>query len=231
MAKYAVIGLGKFGMTVATTLFKNGAEVIAIDNNSNLVEEATPKVSNAYKLDCTDEIALKQLQIQEMDAVVLAIGQNIEVSILTTAILKKLGVAYIVAKADNKLHAKILEIIGVQQVMIPEEQIGLQIAHTLLSHNVVKYLDLNTGHSIVEYLSPKSFIGKSLLELALPTEKGVNVIAIRSNKHFITEDGDNKIENIINDLPGANDVIEEGDTLVLLGPTARINNLILEEGN
>ena len=230
MAKYAVIGLGKFGMTVASTLYKNGSEVIAIDIDIKLVEEASAKVSNAYKLDCTDEIALKQLQMQDMDAVILAIGQNIEVSILTTAILKKIGVAYIVAKADNKLHAKILEIIGVQQAVIPEEQIGLQIAHTLLSRNVVKYLDLNTGHSIVEYLAPKKYIGKTLMELALPTEKGVNVVAIKSNKMTVSEEGDNKVECIINDLPGANDYINEGDTLILLGPTSRINSIISEEG-
>lgn len=231
MARFAVIGLGKFGMTVASTLYKNGTEVIAVDNDARLVEEATSKVSNAYRLDCTDEMALKQLQMQDMDAVVLAIGQNIEVSILTTAILKKLGVAYIVAKADNKLHARILELIGVQYAVIPEEQIGLQIAHTLLSKNVVKYLDLNTGHSIVEFKAPKKYIGKTLMELALPAEKGVNVIAIKSNKMTISEEGENKVESVINDLPGANDYICEGDTLVLLGPTSRINNLVSSEGD
>ncbi|HOQ81362.1 MAG TPA: NAD-binding protein, partial [Candidatus Cloacimonadota bacterium] len=89
MARFAVIGLGKFGMTVATTLYKHGAEVVAIDNNQNLVDEAQSLVTSAYKVDSTDEIAVKQLQLHEMDAVILAIGQNIEVSILTSAILKK----------------------------------------------------------------------------------------------------------------------------------------------
>ncbi|HPM01683.1 MAG TPA: TrkA family potassium uptake protein [Candidatus Cloacimonadota bacterium] len=228
MAKFAVIGLGKFGMTVATTLYKHGAEVIAIDNNQNLVDEAQSLVTSAYKVDCTDEIAIKQLQLHEMDAVILAIGQNIEVSILTSAILKKIGVAYIHAKADNKLHGKILEIIGVQNVVFPEEQIGMQLANTLLSRNIEKYVDLSTGHSIVELIAPKDYIGKSLQELALPSEKHINVIAIKSERMIVTEDGNNSVERRINDLPGANDIIQNGDVLILLGPKNRVNELIIE---
>ena len=94
MAKFAVIGLGKFGMTVATTLYKHGAEVLAIDNNQDLVDEAQNLVTSAYKIDSTDEASIKQLQLQEMDAVILAIGQNVEVSILTSAILKNRSCLY-----------------------------------------------------------------------------------------------------------------------------------------
>ncbi|MDD2650280.1 MAG: TrkA family potassium uptake protein, partial [Candidatus Cloacimonetes bacterium] len=187
MAKFAVIGLGKFGMTVATTLYKHGAEVLAIDNNQDLVDEAQNLVTSAYKIDSTDEASIKQLQLQEMDAVILAIGQNVEVSILTSAILKKIGVAYIHAKADNNLHAKILEIIGVQNIVFPEVQIGEQLANTLLSKNIENYIDLTSGHSIVELIAPKEYIGKTLQEIALPSEKNINVIAIKSERLIVTE--------------------------------------------
>ncbi|HOQ81129.1 MAG TPA: TrkA C-terminal domain-containing protein, partial [Candidatus Cloacimonadota bacterium] len=143
-------------------------------------------------------------------------------------ILKKIGVAYIHAKADNKLHAKILEIIGVQNIVFPEEQIGMQLANTLLSKNIENYIDLTSGHSIVELIAPKDYVGKSLQELALPSEKNINIIAIKSERLVVTEDGDNSIERRINDLPGANDIIHEGDVLVLLGPKNRINDLIIQ---
>ncbi len=228
MAKFAVLGLGKFGMTVATTLYQHGAEVLAIDNNQSLIDEAQTFVTHAYRVDCTDEIGLKQLHLHEMDAVILAIGQNIEVSILTSAILKKIGVGFIHAKADSKLHGKILEIIGVQNVVFPEEQIGMQLANSLLSRNVERYLDLSTGHSIVELITPRKYVGKSLQELALPSERNINVIAIKSERLIVSDDGQNTIEKKVNDLPGANDMIHDGDTLVLLGPKNRINELILE---
>lgn len=228
MAKFAVIGLGRFGFTVAKTLFENGAEVIGIDTNESLVEELRDSVTSAYVLDCTDETALKQLQLQEMDAVILGIGNNIEVSILTSAILKKMGVGYIHAKADSRLHAKILELIGVQNIVFPEEQIGMQLAHSLLSRNILNYVDLSTGHSIVELIAPPSYIGKTLQELALPTEKGVNVVAIRYNCLVVTEEGENIIEKRINDMPGANDIVNETDVLVILGPKAKVNMLILD---
>ena len=228
MAKFAVIGLGKFGMTVATTLYKHGAEVLAIDNNQDLVDEAQNLVTSAYKIDSTDEASIKQLQLQEMDAVILAIVQNVEVSILTSAILKKIGVAYIHAKADNNLHAKILEIIGVQNIVFPEVQIGEQLANTLLSKNIENYIDLTSGHSIVELIAPKEYIGKTLQEIALPSEKNINVIAIKSERLIVTENGENTIEKRINDLPGANDIVHEGDVLILLGPKNRINDLITQ---
>ena len=228
MAKFAVIGLGKFGHTVATTLFDNGAEVIAIDSNKKLTEEIKGRVSAAINMDSTDESALRENNIHEMDAVVLAIGNNIEVSILTSVILKKLGVSSIHAKVDSRIHARILEMLGVQNVVFPEEMIGIQLAHNILSTNVLQYYNLATGHSLVELSVPKEYIGNSLQDLALPTKKGVNVVAIKSDKLMVTEDGENKIQKVINDMPSANDIIKEGDTLVLIGPESKINNLIDE---
>jgi len=228
MAKFAVIGLGKFGMTVATTLFEYGAEVIAIDNDRKLTEEVKNRVTVAVTMDSTDEQSLREQKLFEMDAVILAIGNNIEVSILTSVLLKKIGVTTIHAKVDSKLHRRILEMIGVQNVVFPEEMVGVQLAHNILSSNVLQYYSLATGHSLAEIEIPLDYVGKSLQELALPTSKGVNVVAIKYNKLTVNEDGENKVERMINDMPGANDILEEDDTLVLIGPKSKITDLIRE---
>jgi len=228
MAKFAVIGLGKFGFNVATNLFENGAEVIAIDTDQTLIDEISGRVSVAINMNSTDEKALKSNKIQDMDAVILAIGNNIEVSVLTSVILKKLGISNIYAKVDSKVHARILELLGIRNIIFPEEQIARQLASTLLSSSVLEYIDLSSGHSIVELIVPDSWVGKTLQQLALPTEKGVNIIAIKYTAQNVTEEGENILEKRINDLPGANDIVQDGDVLVLIGPKSRINNLIEE---
>ena len=228
MAKFAVIGLGKFGMTVATTLYENGAEVIAIDTDQKLIDEISGNVSVAINMNSTNEKALKINRIQDVDAVILAIGNNIEVSVLTSVILKKLGVSNIFAKVDSKVHGRILELLGIQNIIFPEEQIGVQIANSLLSSNIMEYVDLSSGHSVVEIKVPEKWVGKTLQELALPTKKGVNIIAIKYTSQNITEVGENIIQQRINDMPGANDIIKEEDILVLIGPKTKINSLINE---
>ncbi|MBN1949305.1 MAG: TrkA family potassium uptake protein [Candidatus Cloacimonetes bacterium] len=228
MSKFAVIGLGKFGFNVATNLFENGAEVIAIDTNQLLVDEISGRVSVAINMNSTDERALKMNKIQDVDAVILAIGNSIEVSVLTAVILKKIGVSNIFAKVDSKIHARILEMLGIRNIIFPEEQIARQLANSLLSSSVLEYIDLSSGHSVVELVVPEMWVGKSLQQLALPTEKGVNIIAIKYTAQSITEDGENIIEKKINDMPGANDVVRADDVLVLLGSKSRINDLINE---
>lgn len=228
MAKFAVIGLGKFGMTVATTLFENGAEVIAIDNKQNLIDEIVGRVSVPINMNCTDEKALKMNKIQDVDAVILAVGNNIEVSVLTSVILKKLGVSNIYAKVDSKVHARILELLGIQNVIFPEEQIGKQLANSLLSSSILEYIDLSSGHSVIELVVPDIWVGRTLQELALPTEKGVNVVAIKYSAKNVSEEGENIIERRINDMPGANDIVNKDDVLVLIGPKTKINDLINE---
>lgn len=228
MSKFAVIGLGKFGFNVATTLFENGAEVVAIDNNQALVDEISDRVSVAINMNSTDEKSLKMNRIQDVDAVILAIGNSIENSVLTAVILKKLGVSNIFAKVDSKVHARILELLGIQNIIFPEEQVAKQLANSLLSSSVLEYIDLSSGHSVVELVVPESWVGKSLQELALPTEKGINIIAIKYTAQNVTEDGENIIVKKINDMPGANDIIHDNDVLVLIGPKSKINDLINE---
>lgn len=226
MSKFAVIGLGKFGFTVATTLAENGIDVIAIDKNSKLIDEIKDSVSLAACLDSTDENALRGLSINEVDAVVLAIGSSIQESILTCAILKKIGVNMIYAKVENHLHGRILEFLGVQNIYLPEEMVGIQLAKTLISKNILEYINLTSGHIMIELVAPQDFVGKTLQELALPADRGINVIAIKYNYLNVTEDGRNVVELRINDMPGANDFVHEGDILIILGPKGNIDKLI-----
>ncbi|MDD3534790.1 MAG: TrkA family potassium uptake protein [Candidatus Cloacimonetes bacterium] len=228
MARYAVIGLGRFGTTVANILFDSGMEVIAIEKKQELVDEISSRVSSAICMDATDEAALRLLNLNEADAVILAIGSNIQESILTAAILRKIGVGIIYAKVENRLHGRILELIGVQHILLPEEIVGTQLAKTLISKNVREYISLSSGHVVMEMLAPRSYIGKELQELALPSEKGVNIIAIKSDSFSVTEDGRNVVEKKVNDMPGASDIVNEGDVLIMMGPQAKVDRLIHE---
>ncbi|GAB1367137.1 MAG TPA: TrkA family potassium uptake protein [Candidatus Cloacimonas sp.] len=228
MARYAVIGLGRFGMTVARILAENGMEVIAIDKKQELVNEISSLVTTAYCMDATDEYALRQKSLNETDAVIIGIGSNIEECILTAAILKKIGVGIIYAKVESQLHGRILELIGVQHTLLPEEMVGNQLARTLISRNVLDYVNLSSGHIVVELIAPKDFVGKPLQELALPTKRGVNVVAIKYSYLAVTDDGRNVIEKRLNDMPGANDIVNEGDVLILLGPKGNIDKLIFD---
>jgi len=228
MARYAIIGLGRFGSTVATILAENGMEVIAIDKDQALIDSISSKVTTAVCVDSTDENSLRSLNLNEADAVILGIGSNIQESILTAAILKKIGAGVIHAKVENQLHGRILELIGVQHILLPEEMVGKQLAKTLISRNILDYVNLSSGHIMMEMVAPKEFIGKTLQELSIPLNWGVSIIAIRYNHLMVTNDGKNVIEKKINDMPGANDTINEGDIMILLGPQGRIDKLIDE---
>ncbi len=226
MARYAVIGLGRFGMTVANILTESGMEVIAIDKKQDLVDEVAGRVTSAIRMDSTDEPALRSLNLNEADAVIIGIGSNIQESILTGAILRKIGVGIIYAKVENSLHGRIMELIGVQNVLLPEEIVGTQLAKTLISRNVREYISLSSGHVVMEMVAPRDFVGKDLQELALPTTWGVNIIAIKYNSLSVTEEGRNVVEKLINDMPGANDTVNEGDVLIMMGPKGNVDKLI-----
>lgn len=228
MARYAVIGLGRFGMTVATILAENGMEVLAIDKNQDLVDEISSKVASAVCIDSTDENTIRTQNLNEVDAVIIGIGSNIQECILTAALLKKIGVGVIYAKVENQLHGRIMELIGVQHVLLPEEIVGNQLAKTLVSRNILEYINLSSGHTMIELIAPPEFVGKTLMELALPVKRGINVIAIKYDYLAVTEDGKNIIEQKMNDMPGANDVVNEGDVLILLGPKGNIDKLIFD---
>lgn len=205
MAKqFAIIGLGRFGSSVAKTLFEQGHDVMAIDSSEERIEENINYVTHAVQADTTDEAALKELGIRNFDVVVVAIGQDIQASILTTLVLKELGVKNIVAKAQNDRHGQVLYKVGANRVVFPERDMGIRVAHNLISPNVLDFIELAEDYSVAEVVATEKMIGKSLLELNIRAKYGANVVAIKSG-------------NKINIAPRAEDVINEGDLLVLIG--------------
>ncbi len=223
--QYAVLGLGRFGSKLATSLFARGGEVLAIDSDPDAVERIKDHVSHVAIADVTDELALRSLGLQDMDVAVVAIGEMIETSILATALLKRLGVRRILSRAVNKSQSQILGEVGASEVFSLEDQMGDQIASRLIAPHILESITLSSGHSLVEILPLRSFIGKTLKELNLRAKAGINVIAIKRKIPSINEKGENTIKVVLNDLPLPDEKITNDDIMVVVGQDERISAL------
>ncbi|GFZ30531.1 potassium transporter Trk [Clostridium zeae] len=210
--QFVVIGLGRFGTSVAKTLYDLGNDVLAIDVDEDLVQEISDSVTHAVQMDATDESALKTLGIRNFDVAVITIGENIQASVMVTLLVKELGVKYIVAKGHSDLHAKVLYKIGADRVILPEKDMGVRVAHNLVSSTILDYIDLSPDYSIIEIESPKEWHNNTIRDLSLRTRFGINVMAIKK-------------ENDINITPNAEEVIEPGDILVAIGSTEDLGKL------
>lgn len=202
--QFAVIGLGRFGQSVAKALYDLNYDVMAIDLDEERIQDNINSVTHAVTADSTDEVALKSLGIRNFDVVVVAIGQNIQASILTTLILKELGVETVVVKAQNQLHAKVLYKIGATKVIFPERDMGIRVAHNIVTPNILDFIELSEEYSIVEILSSEKMADKTLVELNIRAKFGCNVMAIKN-------------DNNINVAPNAVDKIKKGDIMVVIG--------------
>ena len=181
MKSFAVIGLGLFGSSVARQLCALGAEVLAIDTNSDLVQQVSGDVTTAAVADARDLEVLRALGAQECDCAVVAIGDDLAVSVLATMNLKELGIPQIICKAHDETHRKVLEKLGADKVVIPEKEVADKLARSLTSHIVLDFIELSNDYGIVEINTPKEWIGKSLKELDVRARLGVNIIAIERN--------------------------------------------------
>lgn len=202
--EFVVIGLGRFGGSICRELTNLGMSVLAIDKKEEVVNDYSEIVTEAVVADTTDESVLKNLGIRNFDHVIVAIGDDIQSSILTTLILKEIGVKKVTAKALNEHHEKVLKKIGADQIVHPERDMGRRLAHNLVSSNVLDYLELSDKHSLVEIAVNQSFAGKTIIELDVRARYGLNIVAIRRNHDMIVS-------------PQASEVILEGDTLVVIG--------------
>ncbi len=221
----AVLGLGRFGARVAEVVTARGGEVIAIDRDPEVCEEIKDRVTQAVALDTTDERSLRALGIQDVDVAVVAIGSNVEASIMTTALLRRLGVRRIIARAIGSLQGEILREVGASQVLYLEDQMGEQVAMAIVAPQILERITLGTGHTLAEVQIPPEYVGKTLQEMDLRGRHGLNVIAIKRRVPAVTEDGQSTYEEKVNDLPGANDRVEEEDVLVVVGSRARVDEL------
>lgn len=208
--QYAVIGLGRFGSSIASSLFEAGNEVIGIDINEERIEEYQHTVRHGMIADSTDPQALNSLGIRNFDVVIVAIGDNMQASILTVVVLKELGVNHIVAKALNKYHGIILSKVGADHVVYPERDMGNRIAQKLMSPNIIEYIRLSDDYSIEEILIPDEIAGRTLKELDIRAKYRVNVIAIRHH------------EDQVKISPEPDYVLRKNDILVVIGKNTEL---------
>lgn len=210
--QFVIIGLGRFGASVAKTLYALGHDVLAIDSNEDLVQEISDSVTHAVQMDATDENALRTLGLRNFDVAVVTIGANIQASVMATLLVKDMGIKYIIAKGNSDLHAKVLYKIGADRVILPEKDMGVRVAHNLVSSSILDYIELSPDYSIIEIESPKEWYGKSMKELSLRSKYGINVMAIKRH-------------NEVNISPDADDVINKDDIVVAIGSAEDLTKL------
>ena len=209
MKSFVVIGLGRFGSEVARSLCRQGCEVLAIDVDSDLVQQISEEVTQAVTGDARDKEILRALDAKSFDCGVVCIGDSLGDSVLATMNLKELGVPYLVCKASNETHKEVLKKLGADRVVIPEKENANRLAKSLGSNNVLDYIELSDEYGIIETPAPEKWDGKTLIELNVRAKLGVNILAIK-------RDGNIKVS------PAADYKILKGDVLVVLGDNAAL---------
>jgi len=175
---YAVLGLGRYGIAVAKELVENGAEVLAVDINEDIVNDAIAEIPFCKCANVTDEEVIKQLGIANMDVVIIAMATNLEASVMATMLCKEIGVPTVIAKCSNEMNCKILSKVGADHVVFPERESGTRLAKNLLSHGFIDIMELSKDVSMIELDVKDEWIGKNLLELNLRRKYSINVVAI-----------------------------------------------------
>lgn len=217
--QFIVIGLGRFGQSVAKTLFQMEYDVLAVDDDETTVQEIADSVTHAVQMDATDEYSLRTLGVRNFDIAVVSIGTNIQSSIMVTLNLKEAGVKTVIAKATNEMHAKLLSKIGADRVILPEYDMGVRVAHNLVSSNILDFIELSPDYSIIEVKAPLAWIGKDIKTLDVRAHYGINIMAVKSGMD-------------INISPRATDIIKKDDILVVIGSIddlSKIEGLVSNE--
>jgi trk system potassium uptake protein TrkA len=210
----AVIGLGRLGIALATTLYSLGHDVLALDTNEKNVQDMASQVTRAVQADATDETTLRELGIASFDIAVVTLAE-VDSSVLTTVLLKKLGVGYIIARANNELHGGILEKIGADKVVYPEREMGVMIGHVLTLGDVIDYIPVTPGYGVVRLVAPPSFVGQTFSALGFGSKgkwKVAVLLMLRKQEVTIT--------------PSDTEVVKAGDALVLSGSWDNLEELI-----
>jgi len=215
MAKksFAVIGMGRFGQSVVEELIKKNADVLVIDKDPERIAKMSKIATHAVTLDTTDAAALKEVGISSIDHVIVAIGEELQSSILTTLILKELGVVNVTVKVQNKDHAKVVLKLGADEIIQPEQQSGKRLASKIISDNVLDYIDLNESHSFIVVNATKKIVDSTVINLDVRNKFKINVVAIRRNGDII--------------IPTAEYVISLTDQLLLIGKNTDLDKFNL----
>ncbi|MDR0268287.1 TrkA family potassium uptake protein [Paenibacillus sp.] len=216
--QFVVIGLGRFGSSLALELIDLGYEVLGIDKNEEVVSDMSDYLTHAVVADATDEEVLKSLGIRNFDCGIVAIGDDIQMSILAAILLKDLGVRTVVAKAISVLHGRALEKLGVDRVIFPERDMGVRVAHQLVTPNLLDYIELSKEYSIVEMKVPETLDCKTLNEINTRAKFGCSIVAIHREGKIIV-------------APTAMDQLHTGDIMVIIGANGNIDRFESEAVN
>lgn len=208
-AQYVVVGLGRFGASISKELIKLGNEVLGIDKDEEAVDEMSHELTHAVVADATDEDVLKSLGVRNFDCAVVAIGDDIQSSILTAIVLKDLGIKKVVAKALSELHGKVLHKLGVDRVIYPERDMGIRVAHQLNSPNLLDYIEISKDYTIAELCVPKRLCGLTIKQLDPRAKFGCSVVAVNKQTGVII-------------APTATDVVNENDVMIIIGTNDQI---------
>ena len=211
--QYIVIGCGRFGSSVAKKMCELGNEVMVIDKNEDLIENIAEDVTHTAILDITDEKDLKSIGLGNFDVVIVAISSDIRASIMATVVAKELGVPKIVCKAKDELQAKVLYKIGADKVVFPERDMGIRVAYNLASENILDQINLDPEYSIMEIVTPQSWVGKTIIELNLRAKYDITVLAVKTKSGL-------KV------MPSPKYKMEEENILVIIGNIEKINDII-----
>ncbi|MCD5383313.1 TrkA family potassium uptake protein [candidate division WOR-3 bacterium] len=225
MKQFAVIGLGTFGSTVVKTLTKRRFQVIAVDSDEEKVRVVSDFATVAVQLDATDISSLQKIGLKDVDAAIVAVGEDISTSILVTMICKELGIPMVISKATDPLQGRILAKIGADRVVFPERDMGVKLAESLASPGIFDYISVSKDYSIVEISIPKIFRKKTIGEINLRARYGATVIAIKQKIPEMDAHGEPTYKQDIIIAPSARDELANGDTLVLLGKIKDIERL------
>lgn len=217
MKQIAVIGLGNFGSNVARELIEQGAQVIAIDSSKERVDALKDIVTYAATLNSTDEDALRSCSIHQVDAAVVCIGDDIEGNLLTTILLKRMGIKNIWSRAISPLQQEILKALDVSSVINLEQEMGRMVARSLIIENVVKHIHLSAGYSVAEVKVPPALVGKTLRKAKLRSDFNLNVVAIKRQVPQITREGERTFEEETENVPSPDQELSEDDVLVIVG--------------
>src|SRR5215216_2080402 len=214
---FVIIGLGRPGSAMIDTLDSLGHEVLGIDNDEGIVQSLSERFPDAHFVaaDATHESVLQDLNVAHFDGAAVVIGQNMEASILATANLKELGVPFVVSRALNKLHARVLEKIGADRVIEPEKDMGAQVARTMASPTVMDYVELGGDEALAEATVPKAWVGKSLADLHLYRKSGLTVLALERKESGGT-------------IPSGDTILQEGDVVVIGGPKKNLDRFLAD---
>jgi len=210
--QFAILGLGRFGQSIARTLVDNGCDVLCVDKSVDAVNQMNKYASNVTRADVADIHAMSALGLNNFDVVIIAIGENMEAGIMATLIAKDMGVKTVITKAKNEIQKSILEKVGADRVVLPERDMGIRIATNLITSNIIDFINLSDKFAIAEIEPRKEWVGLSLKKSNIRANYGLNIVAIKRKNDILVS-------------PKAEEIIEENDILVIIGESGDIQSI------